>query len=1321
MRSTAKPLFSEHYLTRRLPETRYWNVEFSQPLANLQKLYRDQEAYLQTYNEAQTEEHFIKPVLNELGFAYEVQTQIYSRGRQQADYTLFANEQSRRQACSSDEQEAFFSRALAMAEAKSWERALGEKSKNDDNNSPSFQIVGYLDGTRVNWGILTNGRKWRLYYRLSRLPVQEFYEVDLVDLLENREKGDFKYFWLFFRKDAFVVDPQGNCFLDRVLQESGDYARLVGEKLEELVFHEVVPEVAGGFVRYIDKQGTTVDHQELYKATLSFLYKILFLLYAEARRLLPIDSDSGYKQYSLAKILKEIADQVDKKQELSETLARYYERLLGLFEIIDGGDPSLNVPAYNGGLFKVKGEETELSPENRFLLRYRVTDAVLAPALDKLARINKEWIDYGFIGVRELGAIYEKLLEYKIIVEDAKVGKVRLESDKAERKQTGSYYTPDYIVQYIVENTLEPIIKERKEQFRELIEQIAEKRKHVQDGRNSTQTIRGLNKVLTKLERQAWETLLDIKVCDPAMGSGHFLVATVDFITYRLIRILNDYPEKNPVLDRLQQMREQILENLQAQEIPVDRERLSDDNLLHRAVMKRCIYGVDLNPMAVELAKVSLWLHSFTVGAPLSFLDHHLRCGNSLIGTTVREAEKQMNTDKGGQLSLLQGPFAGLLSAANVMREITNLSDATFQEVKQSSFYFKKFDEEATPYKQLLDVLVSQFFKVKGAKNFLERYGNSAVDMLRQGLEGMNEQDTEIISSARQLYEEKRFFHWDLEFPEIFINLENASWKENPGFDAVIGNPPYVSVTNINKEERYYLSENYNTAVGRVDIYIPFIEKNLNLLRTQGMGSFITPNKYFVYGYGEQLRLQILTKSSIQNLVDLAKVSSVFPEASIYTSIIVFQKNIHQHQKRSNNTINTYIFKKDNPKHIEYLNSDFNHNVVEYNTLNQNLFLKTPKYVFSLRFNYKRANVYFKSLKSGQILDKICYIEQCIRIGNKEKRQKLIVTPYQLQYCSNEIAAKAKKVIDADELDKYFVNWKKRYLIYDKNKLYNPKTEKLFKQPKIFVKDTSKQLLVSLDLNIENPYFALNTIYAIYPKTNTNLHIGYIATILNSSISDFLYKLLFGALTIRGGYIRFREYLQYLPIPEISFITPLEARTEIFNQLTAFYSDKILQDNIDPIMTLVKEQINCDRTDIIHDFLAFLAEQMLNLNQQKQKETKDFLSYLEREIGTKIENLTNKTKIRNYLGDYQKQETYFTFEEFLGILKSNKRKLQIDPSEREIQERLDNEYQNSIDTLIPIKNQLQNTDRLIDRIVYQLYGLTEEEIAVIEGDLQKNY
>ena len=1308
-----KPLFSQHFLDHRLQECPEWQIDAAPKFETLQNLYSSKRDLLPTLNEAQTEELFIKPILEILGFSYIPQVKTGGKGRvQRPDYALFPTEEDRDAAYPlQNDEPAFYARVRAIAEAKYWERSLNKVSANDKrdiykNENPSFQIASYLMGTGVDWGILTNGREWRLYYRQASSRATEFYQVDLVELLEAGVLERFKYFWLFFRQEAFVKDSQGRNFLERVREGSTTYSAKVGDELKDLVFHRLFPDLAGGFVAAATRQQETVLPEKVYEATLSFLYKLLFLLYAEARNLLPVDGD--YRDYSLIRLTQEVAGSIDTQRNLSQTSTAMHDRLLNLFQIIDRGDVGLGVPRYNGGLFHF--ESGSKGSANDFLSRYKLTDALLAPVLDRLARFEGLPIDYGFLGVRQLGSIYEGLLEYRVVIEDAATGKVHLENDKGERKATGSYYTPEYIVKYIVSHAVKPILAGREERFKALMGEIGELRDRLLDKRLGKQSRNGLQKDWRRLEREAQSALLDVKVCDPAMGSGHFLVEAVDYLTDELIGILNQYPEDNPVLAMLEETRQGILANLEEQGIRINPDKLEPVQLLQRVVMKRCIYGVDLNPMAVELAKVSLWLHSFTIGAPLSFLDHHLRCGNSLIGTTAREAEGEMAREKSGQLNLLTGPFVGLLKAAEIMRGVSVLSDATFAEVEQSERLFRSFDEAATPYKRLLDVYVSQFFGVKQAKSFLERFGTDAITA-NSGK--MKKADRAVYEEAQKLGEERRFFHWDLEFPEVFIDLESASWKENGGFDVVVGNPPYVNVLRIEAEDRNYLLNSYGSAQGRVDVYIPFFERCLSLLKTEGVCGLITPNKYFVYGYGSILREKLLTQATILNLIDLARAESIFPEAATYTSITVVLKQI----PANNHLIDTSIFRQDKPEYVLNLVKGELNGVCTRKLIPQNTFLKTPVKVISLWLYESRWKIYEKVAFISEILEQEYKTEQCIRVGSKQLRDELVIPYHQYSGILESKKALAKRIIDAEEVGRYAINWQGRYLIYDRPKLYNAKSSELFEQAKIFVKDAGANLTVGLDFSGENPYYALNTIYVVTPKFKSKKNIAFLAAILNSKISDFLYKLLFGALTIRGGYIRFREYLQYLPIRKINFTTPSDRRQNSLENLINLYHKYQTNNNPEPILNQVNDRLNQqpEEADIIHDFLAYLAEQMLELNQQKQTEIKGFWQWLERFIGSPIDKLSNKTQITNYLGDYYKDEPHLSFEDLIAVLKKNRNKIKIDPVGRKDQQTLEKEYQDSLEKLLPLKSQLKQCDKLIDKIVYQLYGLTEEEIAIVEG------
>jgi hypothetical protein len=416
--------------------------------------------------------------------------------------------------------------------------------------------------------------------------------------------------------------------------------------------------------------------------------------------LLPI-RETPYQAASLKKIKDEIADKAGvAESDVAERLNKaysakdttLYDRLYKLFQAMDSGDPILNVPTYNGGLFNATPDQSDRRDQRitRFLLQHKLPDRYLALAIDRLARDQDErtlaliFIDYKSLEVHHLGSIYEGLLEFKLKVADedlttladkkgeryialseAKVKRGRqavvvvrkkdvyLSNDKAERKASGSYYTPDPIVEYIVAHTVGPVLEQKLDtlrgEFRKVRKTFAKELQKSQ-AYPSTEVEGG------SMDHRQWarlqtynnhkdlvEQFFDLRVLDPAMGSGHFLVEVVAFITDHLLKFLNQFPI-NPVNFALDRTRQSILESLSEQCVTVDSNKLTDINLLKRHVLKRCIYGVDLNPMAVELAKVSLWLDAFTLGAPLNFLDHHLRCGNSLIGATFKDLEEATAT-----------------------------------------------------------------------------------------------------------------------------------------------------------------------------------------------------------------------------------------------------------------------------------------------------------------------------------------------------------------------------------------------------------------------------------------------------------------------------------------------------------------------------------------------------------------------------------------------------------------------------------------------------------------------------------------------------
>jgi Alw26I/Eco31I/Esp3I family type II restriction m6 adenine DNA methyltransferase len=368
------------------------------------------------------------------------------------------------------------------------------------------------------------------------------------------------------------------------------------------------------------------------------------------------------------------------------------------------------------------------------------------------------------------------------------------------------------------------------------------------------------------------------------MGSGHFLVHTVDFISDRIIAFLADYPE-NPVIQKIANLKKEILEEIKRQGVRIDESKLTEVNLIKRMVMKRCIYGVDLNDMAVELAKLSLWLDSFTLGAPLSFLDHHLKCGNSLIGIFDISDVVLPGSEAYGKVQ----------RALSFMLQVSELTDATISEARKSYDLFKHARQEIEPIRRRFDVATARHFTDLGTT-----FGR--VEQLAYTLDYDNEPYPEIIEKCKfalSVAEEKRFFHWQIEFPEVFYSEKGE--KENPGFDCVIGNPPYDVLSELEQErvvepEKEFYKNNrvYSSTIGgKINYYRLFSILSLHLLRKYGAHSFIVPMALLADKQARALRELMLRKYCLQRIEAFPQKDNpkdrVFEEAKLSTCIYILK------------------------------------------------------------------------------------------------------------------------------------------------------------------------------------------------------------------------------------------------------------------------------------------------------------------------------------------------------------------------------------------------------------------------------------------------
>ena len=898
-------LFTNYFLEEGILRTQAWQDSLSQPAdfesfrAQTHALLKNAAAF-HTINEAATEQELIRPLFDLLGWAHYLPQQGSDRNEDIPDHLLFADADAKARAAAKPGPNRYPD-ALAVSESKRLGLSLDDRDRDDrgPTSSPHAQLLRYLaaadiasDG-RIRWGILTNGRIWRLYDRRALPRASGYYEIDLETALQASD--GLRAFRLLFGRPAF--SPQHGAqtsFVEDAIAEGRRYEEQVASDLSGTVFEKVYPALIRALA---EASGAALD--DVRQAALIFLYRLLFLLYAEDRDLLPVN-DSRYDDYGLRK---SVRDDIDKRTAAGDTFSgfasRYYDHIRTLCRQVDQGDPTIGLPPYNGGLFA-----QQAAP---MLEQVRLSDAVLAPIIHNLSRTEGElgprYVNYRDMTVQQLGSIYERLLEREPA--RAPDGRIVVRPNSYARKDSGSFYTPQPLVDLIVERTLTPLLEERKAAF------------HAKAAALQSDTRPKAARVADLRPLDPAEAALNLKLLDPAMGSGHFLVTAVDFLSDAIADLVEYAPTAapwledvytSPLLDRIAAIRADILARADANNWVIDIPQLTDQAIIRRMVLKRCIYGVDKNPLTVELAKVSLWLHSFTVGAPLSFLDHHLRCGDSLIGLRVRDAVKEL-ARLGGLTSASAVQAAE--NAAAGMQQIEEMSDADIAEVEQSAALFRDVEKTTAPLRGLLNTLCGVNWLAAGMKKrqraefeaplqaVIISQEEKAFPLLSNGPDSVDPADpvrqhttwpdfTQIWRAAADIAGRENFLHWEVAFPGVW-----RRWQDDQpagGFDAIIGNPPwdqieqpevewfalrddeialaptgarrkalikgrtqkgdelalaYQDVRQNAKQMRAYVKESGAYPMlsgGRVNIYSLFVERAMNLIKPDGIVGLLTPS-----------------------------------------------------------------------------------------------------------------------------------------------------------------------------------------------------------------------------------------------------------------------------------------------------------------------------------------------------------------------------------------------------------------------------------------------------------------------------------------------
>ena len=806
-------LFTEYFLTDGIKQTAEWQETVQHPdvLQGLRDAVANKFEKIDLFDkpqEAETEQELILPVLEILGWGDHLPQQSATGGEDVPDNLLFRDEAAKNQAAGESSASAKFRHATVVQESKRHGLALDERESTGGagrGRTPHGQILRYLSSAdvetdgKIRWGILTNGVVWRLYDHRTRPRSTAYYEANLEKILGAENEDKLRIFYLLFNRNSFVLrDGATATFLETAFKEGRRYEEAVAQDLSGIVFDKVFPLLVAALAK-----GSSEDLAGVHRAALILLYRILFVLYAEDRELLPI-RDRRYATYSMRVLLRDdIREKMVEGVTFSSNATKYYDSLATLFRIIDQGDDSIGLPPYNGGLFS-DGAAPMLN-------QMRLDDSTIAPIIYTLSHTNGDdglprFINYRDMSVQQLGSIYERLLERQP-TEDAN-GEISIRPNPYARKDSGSFFTPQELVDLIVDHTIDPLVKERLEAFERRAEELAS------DKRSKKQRQVELQKF------DPAEAVLDLKVLDPAMGSGHFLVTAVDFLSDKIADLIEQVPTvpewldgedeyASPLVGRVENIRTEIKERAGKNGWRIADNQLTDQAIVRRMVLKRCIYGVDKNSLTVELAKVSLWLHSFTVGAPLSFLDHHLRSGDSLVGLRV--------TDMVSELQRLGGVFASSAvqsaqSATDGMMQIEAISDADISEVEESASLFEGVENATANLRSVLDCVCGVRWMTAGMKvrektafeapirQTLVDFSQDSYKLLAEGPDAFKSDGRvkgskswsefiDVWNEANAIAGEEGFLHWEVAFPGVW-----EGWQDiNPsgGFDAIIGNPPW--------------------------------------------------------------------------------------------------------------------------------------------------------------------------------------------------------------------------------------------------------------------------------------------------------------------------------------------------------------------------------------------------------------------------------------------------------------------------------------------------------------------------------------------------
>lgn len=655
---------------------------------------------------------------------------------------------------------------------------LGDRGRG--NKSPHNLVQEYLNQADEVWGIVTNGSTFRLLRNSNLFTRQTYLEVDLDKIFKEDLFDEFLLFFRLLHRTRFPSnESERDCFLETYHTGTIEEGGRVRDRLQEQV--KVAIEYFGnGFLKHEENEELRKLIQEgkitafaFYSDILYLIYRILFVLVAEERKLFGDPKHPSLTTYGMAR-LREIAKRAPSEDTPFDDLYRQtktYFRILGSESLATLS----GLPALGGELFRSREVIDQYDLTNRYYIHI-LRKLLFFPDGKALTRVN-----YSALNVEELGSIYESLLDFSPNIDIEKNDFSLLHG--TERKSTGSHYTHSDLVSEALRQSLIP-------KMEEVLAEVSKESKALDPN---------------ELRKKKVEALLHLKVLDPSCGSGHFLLASARILGREIAKYTNDTDEPTPF-----QMREGV-----------------------RQSISHNIYGVDKNPLAVDLCKTALWIEGYNLGKPLGFLDSHIRCGDSLVGvfdlsvvtpgsenfgipdnayTAVSGDEKSIasmvkkenSAERKNQIqtSLFQTQ-SSLATLTQIEYEVESIEEDSISSVaiKEKRFLeSRKLGGEWWKEKLVCDLWTSAFFVPLVADVYKSELIPTTKDLL-QVLQ--NPEDKSIqkkLESTKEIAENVRFFHWPLEFPFL----------QDRGFDVVVGNPPWEGLQL--EEVKYFATRDRSVA-----------------------------------------------------------------------------------------------------------------------------------------------------------------------------------------------------------------------------------------------------------------------------------------------------------------------------------------------------------------------------------------------------------------------------------------------------------------------------------------------------------------------------